>query len=30
MSAADHQRGMHWALGAWAVTDLAVLAAWGR
>lgn len=24
-----HQRGMHWALGAWAVTDLAVLLAFG-
>jgi 1,4-dihydroxy-2-naphthoate octaprenyltransferase len=26
MSPSCHQRGMHWALGAWAVTDLAVLA----
>lgn len=25
----DHQRGMYLALGAWAVTDLAVLLAWG-
>jgi len=23
-----HQRGMYWALGAWAVTDLAVLFGW--
>ena len=26
---ADHQRGMYRALGAWAVTDVAVLLAWG-
>jgi 4-hydroxybenzoate polyprenyltransferase len=26
---ADHQRGMYWALGAWAVTDLVVVLAWG-
>ncbi|HEX6104710.1 MAG TPA: UbiA family prenyltransferase, partial [Gemmatimonadales bacterium] len=26
---ADHQRGMYLALGAWAVTDAAVLLAWG-
>ena len=25
---AQHQRGMYWALGAWAVTDLAVAASW--
>jgi hypothetical protein len=25
---AEHQRGMYWALGAWAVTDLAVAASW--
>ena len=24
----EHQRGMYWALGAWAVTDLAVAASW--
>lgn len=29
MSARDHQRGMYRALGAWAITDLAVLLAWG-
>jgi hypothetical protein len=28
-SQADHQRGMYRALGAWAVTDIAVLLAWG-
>jgi 4-hydroxybenzoate polyprenyltransferase len=28
-SPSRHQRGMYWALGAWAVTDLAVAAAWG-
>lgn len=27
-SPAEHQRGMYWALGAWAVTDLAVAASW--
>jgi hypothetical protein len=27
---AQHQRGMHLALGAWAVTDLAVLLGWAR
>ena len=26
---ADHQRGMYLALGAWAVTDLVVVLAWG-
>ena len=26
---ATHQRAMYWALGAWAVTDLAVAASWG-
>lgn len=26
----EHQRGMYRALGAWAVTDVAVLVAWGR
>jgi lycopene elongase/hydratase (dihydrobisanhydrobacterioruberin-forming) len=26
---AAHQRAMYWALGAWAVTDLAVAASWG-
>jgi len=30
MTPAGHQRGMHRALGAWAVTDLAVLLAFGR
>jgi 4-hydroxybenzoate polyprenyltransferase len=25
----EHQRGMYLALGAWAITDVAVLAAWG-
>jgi hypothetical protein len=25
----DHQRGMYLALGAWALTDLVVLLAWG-
>jgi 4-hydroxybenzoate polyprenyltransferase len=29
MTAAGHQRGMYHALGAWAVTDLAVVLAWG-
>lgn len=29
MSPAAHQRGMHLALAAWAVTDVAVLLAWG-
>ena len=29
MAPADHQRGMYRALGAWAVTDVAVLLAWG-
>ena len=29
MSARDHQRGMYQALGAWALTDLAVVLAWG-
>lgn len=29
MSERDHQRGMYHALGAWAVTDLAVVLAWG-
>jgi lycopene elongase/hydratase (dihydrobisanhydrobacterioruberin-forming) len=29
MSAAGHQRGMYRALGAWAVTDLVVVLAWG-
>jgi 4-hydroxybenzoate polyprenyltransferase len=29
MSPDDHQRGMYRALGAWAVTDVAVLVAWG-
>jgi lycopene elongase/hydratase (dihydrobisanhydrobacterioruberin-forming) len=29
MSALDHQRGMYQALGAWALTDLAVVLAWG-
>jgi 4-hydroxybenzoate polyprenyltransferase len=29
MNAAEHQRGMYRALGAWAVTDLAVVLAWG-
>ncbi|HEU4648618.1 MAG TPA: UbiA family prenyltransferase, partial [Gemmatimonadales bacterium] len=28
-SAADHQRGMYWALGAWALTDLVIALAWG-
>lgn len=28
-SAVEHQRGMYWALGAWAVTDLVVALAWG-
>jgi hypothetical protein len=30
MTPAGHQRGMHQALAAWAVTDLAVLFAWAR
>ncbi|MDX2193144.1 MAG: UbiA family prenyltransferase [Gemmatimonadales bacterium] len=30
MTPAEHQRGMHLALGAWAVTDLAALVGWGR
>lgn len=29
MSERDHQRGMYLALGAWAITDLAVVLAWG-
>jgi len=29
MSARDHQRGMYQALGAWALTDVAVVLAWG-
>ena len=29
MGPAEHQRGMYWALGAWAITDAAVLLAWG-
>jgi len=29
LSADDHQRRMYLALGAWAVTDLAVLLTWG-
>ena len=29
LAPADHQRGMYLALGAWAVTDAAVLLAWG-
>jgi hypothetical protein len=29
MTPADHQRGMHLALAAWAVTDLAIVLAWG-
>lgn len=29
MTARDHQRGMYKALGAWALTDLAVVMAWG-
>jgi hypothetical protein len=29
MNAAGHQWGMYRALGAWAVTDLAVVLAWG-
>jgi lycopene elongase/hydratase (dihydrobisanhydrobacterioruberin-forming) len=29
MSTADHQRGMYQALGAWALTDVAVVLAWG-
>jgi 4-hydroxybenzoate polyprenyltransferase len=29
LTAAQHQRGMYFALAAWAVTDLAVLVAWG-
>jgi hypothetical protein len=28
MKARDHQRGMYWALGAWALTDFAVVLAW--
>ncbi len=28
-SAAEHQRGMYWALGAWALTDVVVALAWG-
>jgi 4-hydroxybenzoate polyprenyltransferase len=28
-SPAEHQRGMYWALGAWAVTDVVVALAWG-
>jgi 4-hydroxybenzoate polyprenyltransferase len=30
MAPAEHQRGMHRALGVWALTDLAVLFAWAR
>jgi 4-hydroxybenzoate polyprenyltransferase len=30
MRSREHQRGMYLALGAWAVTDVLVLAAWGR
>jgi 4-hydroxybenzoate polyprenyltransferase len=29
MSAREHQRGMYQALGAWALTDVAVVLAWG-
>jgi len=29
LTAADHERGMYRALGAWAVTDVAVVVAWG-
>ncbi|HUG27458.1 MAG TPA: UbiA family prenyltransferase [Gemmatimonadales bacterium] len=29
MTPAEHQRGMHLALAAWAVTDLAIVLAWG-
>jgi hypothetical protein len=29
MSAQDHQRGMYQALGAWALTDVAVVLVWG-
>ncbi len=29
LSPMDHQRRMYWALGAWAVTDLAVVLIWG-
>jgi 4-hydroxybenzoate polyprenyltransferase len=29
MSAPEHQRGMYLALGAWALTDLAIVLAWG-
>lgn len=29
MAAVEHQRGMHLALAAWAVTDLAIVLAWG-
>jgi 4-hydroxybenzoate polyprenyltransferase len=29
MKARDHQRGMYQALGAWALTDVAVVLAWG-
>jgi hypothetical protein len=29
MTDRDHQRGMYQALGAWALTDLAVVLAWG-
>jgi hypothetical protein len=30
LTPAGHQRGMHHALAAWAVTDAAVLFAWAR
>jgi len=30
MKARDHQRGMYQALGAWALTDVAVVLAWGN
>jgi len=29
LAAPDHQRGMYRALGAWAVTDVVVVLAWG-
>jgi hypothetical protein len=29
MRAAEHQRGMYRALGAWAVTDVVVVLVWG-
>jgi hypothetical protein len=29
MSSRDHQRGMYQALGAWALTDVAVVLVWG-